>query len=208
MPNPSFAHRRALTLAALALPLLPLRARAGAQQYEALAASVRTALSALIADPTPPTRRFDTPAERAAFERWRQVMSRRLAARLPLPRTRDDLLRTLDYEAIRAGLDRQMVLGLIQVESNFRKYAISGAGAMGYMQVMPFWVRTIGSPDHNLFQLRTNLRYGALILRYYIDIEHGDLFRALGRYNGSVGDPGYPNAVLAAWKGNWSYGGG
>ena len=202
-------RRRALTLAALALPLLPLRARAGAQQYEALAASVRTALSALIADPTPPTRRFDTPAERAAFERWRQVMSRRLAARLALPRTRDDLLRTLDYEAIRAGLDRQMVLGLIQVESNFRKYAISGAGAMGYMQVMPFWVDLIGDGNvRSLFDMRTNLRYGCVILRHYIDEERGDLFRALGRYNGSVGDPVYPNAVLAAWKGNWSYRGG
>lgn len=200
--------RRAAALAALALAILPRRALAGAQKYEALAASVRTALGALIADPSPPTRRFDTEAERTTFERWLREMSRRLAVRLPLPRTRDDLLRTLDYEAIRAGLDRQMVLGLIQVESNFRKYAISGAGAIGYMQVMPFWVDLIGDGDvRSLFDMRTNLRYGCVILRRYIDQERGDLFRALGRYNGSTGDSTYPNAVLAAWKGDWSYGG-
>ena len=97
------------------------------------------------------------------------------------------------------------MLGLIQVESNFRKHAVSFAGARGYMQVMPFWVRLIGEPDHDLFNLRTNLRYGCTILRYYLDRENGDLYRALGRYNGSLGRPEYPNAVLAAMRRYWAW---
>jgi soluble lytic murein transglycosylase-like protein len=117
-----------------------------------------------------------------------------------------DFLRTLDYEARRAGLDRQMVLGLIQVESAFRKYAISEAGARGYMQVMPFWAQLIGDGDpHKLFEMATNLRYGCVILRHYLDLERGDLFLALGRYNGSRGRQEYPNAVLEAWKSKWDY---
>ena len=107
--------------------------------------------------------------------------------------TRRDFLITVQYEATRAGLDPQLVLGLIQHESNFRKYAVSGAGARGFMQVMPFWVRQIGNSGHDLFTLRTNLRYGCTILRYYLDIEQGDLYRALGRYNGSLGRGEYPN---------------
>ena len=94
---------------------------------------------------------------------------------------------------------------LIQHESNFRKFAVSPADARGYMQVMPFWVKQIGSPDQNLFHLRTNLRYGCTILRHYLDMENGDYYRALGRYNGSLGRPEYPNAVLANWKQNWSW---
>ena len=116
-----------------------------------------------------------------------------------------EFLTTLHWEASRDGVDPQLMLGLIQVESGFRKYAVSPVGARGYTQVMPFWIKTIGNPNHNLFQLRTNLRYGALILRYYIDIEHGDLFRALGRYNGSLGQPEYPTLVVNAWKHNWDY---
>ena len=99
----------------------------------------------------------------------------------------------------------QLVLGVIQHESAFRKYAVSIAGARGYMQVMPFWANLIGSPQHNLFHLRTNLRYGCVILRHYLDIENGDVYRALGRYNGSLGQPDYPNAVMAAWNRNWTY---
>jgi soluble lytic murein transglycosylase-like protein len=99
-----------------------------------------------------------------------------------------------------------MVLGLIEVESGFRKYAVSSATAMGYMQIMPFWTKTIGTSEHNLFHLRTNLRYGVTILRHYLDIERGDLFRALGRYNGSLGKPEYPNAVYAAWRNKFTYG--
>jgi soluble lytic murein transglycosylase-like protein len=133
-------------------------------------------------------------------------MSGRLLRPKPDYRERIEFLRTLDYEAIRAGLDRQLVLGLIQVESNFRKYAVSSAGARGYMQVMPFWTNVIGDGDaRTLFDMRTNLRYGCVILRHYLDIEKGDLFLALGRYNGSRGRDAYPNAVLSAWQGRWAY---
>jgi len=135
---------------------------------------------------------------------WLQAMSARLERRIPDRATREDFLVTVHYEAKRAGLDPQLVLGLIQVESAFRKYAISSAGARGYMQIMPFWMRTIGTSETNLFHLRTNLRFGCVILRHYLDIERGDLFRALGRYNGSLGRAEYPNLVLAAWK-QWEY---
>ena len=133
-------------------------------------------------------------------------MSERLKTRLPEFNLRVEFLKTLDYECVRAGLDRQMVLGLIQVESNFRKYAISVAGARGLMQVMPFWTNVIGDGDaRRLFDMRTNLRYGTVIMRHYLDIEQGDLFMALGRYNGSRGRREYPDAVLAAWKNRWHY---
>ncbi len=167
---------------------------------------MRSALASQIADSRPPVRRFATDGERAAYERWLAEMERRLAPRLPERRNRTDLLQCLDYECTRAGLDRQLVLGLIQVESNFRKYAISGAGARGLMQVMPFWATLVGDGNvRRLFEMRTNLRYGCVILRHYLDSEHGDLFRALGRYNGSVGQAGYPTAVYDAWKGYWNY---
>jgi len=123
---------------------------------------------------------------------WLQTMSARLQKRIPNAAYREDLLRTVHYEASRAGLDPQLVLGLIQVESGFNKYAVSTAGARGFMQIMPFWPRAIGASDHNLFLLRTNLRYGCTILRHYLDRENGDLFRALGRYNGSLGQSAYP----------------
>ena len=133
-------------------------------------------------------------------------MSERLKGRISDYSARVEFLKTLDYESARAGLDRQLVLGLIQVESNFRKYAVSVAGARGYMQVMPFWTRLIGDGEpRRLFEMRSNLRYGSVILRHYLDIEQGDLFMALGRYNGSRGRPQYPNAVLAAWKSRWHY---
>jgi soluble lytic murein transglycosylase-like protein len=132
-------------------------------------------------------------------------MSRRLEKRMPDRHARIDFLKTVYYEAQRAGLDPQLVLGLIQVESGFNKYAVSSAGARGYMQIMPFWVNLIGSKDHNLFHLRTNLRFGCTILRHYLDIEKGDLFRALGRYNGSLGQPDYPNLVRNAWERHWSF---
>jgi soluble lytic murein transglycosylase-like protein len=207
--NESFADgRRAALGAALALPwaLVARRAHAGAQEYEPLADAVRTALAARIADRSPPERKFDRVEDRVAFVDWLAAMSERLAAQEPEYRIRVDLLRTLDYECARAGLDRQLILGLIQVESRFRKYAISPAGALGYMQVMPFWASLIGDGNaHGLFEMATNLRYGCVILRHYLDGEKGDLFRALGRYNGSVGRPAYPQAVLAAWRGRWNY---
>jgi soluble lytic murein transglycosylase-like protein len=137
-------------------------------------------------------------AEKPELKRWLYEMSQRLAPRIADLRTREEFLATVHYEATRAGLDPQLVLGVIHHESGFRKYAISTAGARGFMQVMPFWSRLIGSSEHNLFHLRTNLRYGCVILRHYLDIENGDIYRALGRYNGSLGQPEYPTAVLAA----------
>jgi len=132
-------------------------------------------------------------------------MSDRLAKRVPDTQFRIDLLKTIHYEAKRAGLDPQLVLGIVHVESGFKKYAVSKAGARGLMQVMPFWVDLIGRQDDNLFHIRTNIRYGCVILRHYITLEKGDLYRALGRYNGSLGRPEYPNQVLAAWHGTYKY---
>ncbi|KAF7598306.1 MAG: transglycosylase [Candidatus Dactylopiibacterium carminicum] len=190
-----------LLLSAL-LVIAPSLVLAGAQREEDLSASVQAALHAAVADMAAPEPLFQSPDER---QRWLGLMSERLAKRIPNQREREDLLLTVYYEAQRAGLDPQLVLGLIQIESGFRKYAISGAGARGLMQVMPFWTKAIGTPDHNLFHLRTNLRYGCTILRHYLDIEKGNLFRALGRYNGSLGQAAYPNAVHAAWQKQWSY---
>lgn len=175
---------------------------AGAQKYEPLSASVQAALQKAVSDSRPSVSSFKNPIEAAD---WLSEMSRRLEKRIPNREYRIDLLRSVHYEATRAGLDPQLVLGLMQVESGFRKYAVSSAGARGYMQVMPFWVKTIGRPDDSLFDLRTSLRYGCTILRHYLDIEKGDLFRALGRYNGSLGQPEYPNMVRAAWQNQWSY---
>lgn len=155
-----------------------------------------------VSDRAVPRLTFATEEEGQA---WLNDMSQRLKNRMPDTSYREDFLRTVHYEASRAGLDPQMVLGLIQVESGFKKYAVSSAGARGFMQIMPFWVRSIGAKDHNLFLLRTNLRYGCTILRHYIDIERGDLYRALGRYNGSLGRPQYPNLVLGAWRKHWAY---
>lgn len=175
---------------------------AGAQKYEPLSASVQAALHKAVSDTRPTVSSFKNPMEAAD---WLGEMSRRLEKRIPNREYRIDLLRSVHYEATRAGLDPQLVLGLMQVESGFRKYAVSSAGARGYMQVMPFWVKVIGRPDDSLFDLRTSLRYGCTILRHYLDIEKGDLFRALGRYNGSLGKPEYPNMVRAAWQNQWSY---
>jgi soluble lytic murein transglycosylase-like protein len=192
---------RRLILILLAF-LLPASAWAGAQQYEPLSDSVRAALSKAIADQAPPRSSFRDPME--AVE-WLTEMSRRLGKRIPNRDNRHELLRAVHYEATRAGLDPQLVLGLIQVESGFKKYAVSKAGARGLMQVMPFWIKLIGGKDDNLFHLRTNLRYGCTILRHYLDIERGDLFRALGRYNGSLGRAEYPNLVRNAWQKQWLY---
>ncbi len=178
-----------------------VNAYAGAQKEEDLADSVRTALAAQIADAAPQDPVFSRYEDRIAYLNWLGDMGNRLARRKPDFQQRTDFLKTVWYEARRAGLDPALVLGLIQVESHFRKHAISHAGAVGYMQVMPFWTRTIGNGDpRTLFDMRTNLRYGCTILRYYLDREKGDLYLALGRYNGSRGRPEYPNAVRAAWK--------
>ncbi len=187
---------------ALTLALHAGLAGAGAQVYEPLSAAVQTQLQRAIADRAPTRLAFADPYEGQV---WLETMSARLARQIPDRTARAELLTAIHYEATRAGLDPQLVLGVIHVESRFRKYAVSGAGARGYMQVMPFWLRTIGQPDHNLFNLRTNLRYGCTILRHYLDIEHGNVFRALGRYNGSLGRPEYPGMVKRAWDGVWAY---
>lgn len=189
-------------LAVLVGSLLAGASFAGSQQEEPLSNSVKALMQRSISDQAVPRLVFATPAEGQA---WLNDMSTRLKRRIPDARYREDLLRTVHYEATRAGLDPQMVLGLIEVESGFKKYALSAVGARGFMQVMPFWARSIGAQDHNLFLLRTNLRYGCTILRHYLNIERGDLYRALGRYNGSLGQPQYPNMVLAAWRKNWAY---
>ncbi|ELX10815.1 lysozyme-like protein [Janthinobacterium sp. HH01] len=191
-------------LAALALALcLASLAHAGNQKEEALADSVRLALANAIKDATPPQPTFRTDSERLRYQGWLAQVSSRLKRKLPDEQTRNEFLATVWYEARRAGLEPGMVLGLIQVESAYRKYAVSIVGARGYMQVMPFWTNVIGDRNRSaLFNMQTNLRYGCAILRMYIDMESGNLYLALGRYNGSRGKPEYPNAVLSAWN-NW-----
>ena len=189
-------------LLALSVTMAPA-AQAGNQKEEALADSVRVALANSIKDATPPRIIFRTEAERLRYEGWLAQMSGRLQRKLPDQQTRHEFLATVWYESRRAGLEPGMVLGLIQVESAYRKYAVSLVGARGYMQVMPFWTNVIGDRDRSaLFNMQTNLRYGCAILRMYIDMEGGNLYLALGRYNGSRGRPQYPNAVLTAWN-NW-----
>jgi soluble lytic murein transglycosylase-like protein len=176
-------------------------ANAGAQIEEKLVPSVQSTLATAIADRGAP-RLVGDPRETQA---WLAEMSTRLSKRIPDPEARTEFLITVQYEASRAGLDPQLVLAVITHESAFRKYAISSASARGYMQVMPFWVRLIGSPEHNLFHLRTNLRYGCVILRHYLDIEKGDVVRALARYNGSLGKFDYPNTVLGFLERQWRW---
>jgi soluble lytic murein transglycosylase-like protein len=186
-------------LAVLGLLAAPFGVRAGAQREEPLIDSVRSALSASIAQAAPPRPKFDDPDARVAYLRWLGEMSERLKKRKTETQIRIEFLETLWYEAKRAGLEPSLVLGLVQVESGFRKYAISTAGARGYMQVMPFWTKSIGDGNASaLFHMQTNLRFGCVILRHYLDIEKGDMFLALGRYNGSRGRPEYPNAVFGA----------
>ncbi len=161
------------------------QARAGGQIEEPLADAVRTALGSAIADQAPPVPVFGDTRSRLAYLRWLGAMSWRLRQKKPDWQERKEFLQTVWYESHRAGLDESLVLGLIQVESNFRKFAVSSVGARGYMQVMPFWTRLIGDSDASkLFQMQTNLRFGCVILRHYLDREHGNLFLALGRYNG------------------------
>ncbi|MBI3221623.1 MAG: lytic transglycosylase domain-containing protein [Nitrosomonadales bacterium] len=185
----------------LAGALLAFDANAGAQIYTPLSASVRAVLQRSVSDQAAPKLSFASQYEADA---WLNEMSRRLQKRMPDADYRTDFLTSVHYEATRAGLDPELVLGLIEVESGFNKYAVSRVGARGFMQVMPFWVKEIGTSEHNLFHLRVNLRYGCTILRHYLDMEHGDLYRALGRYNGSLGRPEYPNLVRTAWHKNWA----
>ncbi len=194
--------RRLLIPALLAAgAFAPLPAVAGAQIEEHLAPSVVMGLSKAISDRPVP----GDYANRLDVWNWVKEMSPRIANRVPDELERRELLATVHYESLRAGLDPQLVLAVIYHESGFKKFAFSSATARGYMQVMPFWVKQIGTSDQNLFNLRTNLRYGTVILRHYLDIENGDLYRALGRYNGSVGKPEYPSAVMAAMNRHFQY---
>ena len=197
------ATRWSLGGLALAGGCLPLAALAGAQKEEHLADSVRTALSAAVQASAPPVPVFGDRKSEMEYQAWVAAMKRRLGARMIDDFTRHEFLQTVWYESKRAGLEVSLVLGLIQVESNFRKFAISAVGARGLMQVMPFWTRVIGDGDASkLFHQQTNLRFGCVILRYYLQRENGNLFYALGRYNGSRGQAKYPNAVLGAQR-NW-----
>lgn len=178
---------------------------AGGQQYEPLSDSVRSALSLSIADRGLARVKYDNIEDRLAYLRWLGTMSDRLKRSKSDFERRRDFLEVVYYEAKRAGLEPELMLALIQVESNFRQHAISSVGARGYTQVMPFWMKLIGDADtRKLFDMRINIRFGCVILRHYLDIEKGNLYRALGRYNGSLGRPEYPNLVLAAWK-RWEY---
>lgn len=189
------------------LLLFQERAVAGGQIEEPLIDSVRTALSSAVQNAAPPIPEFADTEARLKYLRWLGAMSEKLRKKNPDWESRKEFLQTVWYESKRAGLDTALVLGLIQVESNFRKHAISSVGARGFMQVMPFWTRILGDGDASkLFHMQTNLRFGCVILRHYLDREQGDLFLALGRYNGSRGKAPYPDAVLGARR-LWEFSG-
>lgn len=147
--------------------------------------------------------RADSFADRFDAEVWLTDMSARLARSVQQPAERVDILRHVHREARLARLEPELVLAVIQVESNFDRFAISSAGARGLMQVMPFWLDEIGRPGDNLFHIATNLRFGCMILRHYLDRERGNLERALARYNGSLGQNWYPRRVMRAWRRLW-----
>ena len=204
-----FSRRKCL--ASISLGCLPLlfseQAQAGGQVEEPLIDSVRTALSSAIANQAPPIPEFRDTESRLVYLRWLGAMSERLKKKKPEWQIRKEFLQTVWYESKRAGLDVTLVMGLIQIESNFRKFAVSSVGARGYMQVMPFWTRVIGDGDPaKLFHMQTNLRFGCVILRHYLDRERGDNFLGLGRYNGSRGRAPYPDAVFTAQR-NWHFDG-
>ena len=195
-----------LRLPALGIPLLfSEQASAGGQLEEPLMDSVRMALGSAVANHAPPIPEFRNTDSRLAYLRWLGATSDRLKRKIPELQVRKEFLQTVWYESKRAGLDVTLVMGLIQVESNFRKFAVSNVGARGYMQVMPFWTRVIGDGDASkLFHMQTNLRFGCVILRHYLDRDRGDNFMGLGRYNGSRGKAPYPNAVMSASR-QWEF---
>lgn len=202
MENQLNLSRRQILLGAGALLLAPT-ALAGAQREETLSDDVASVMRSSVDNASPPRLVFEHSID---GQRWLNDMSGRLAQFMPdseLARRR--LLIMVQYESRRADLDTQLILGLIQVESRFRQYAVSGVGAKGLMQVMPFWQKYIGHENHNLFDVRTNLRYGCTILRHYNNLENGNMRNALARYNGSLGRDKYPNAVYAAWQDYWQW---
>ena len=181
-------------LAALALLVLALPGPVAAEQVPdpELREILREAASAA-----------DSFEDRFDAEVWLTDMSSRLARQVEDPDERIEILTRVHYEAARVELPPELILAVIEVESNFDRYAISVAGALGLMQVMPFWRDEIGRPNDNLIRIDTNLRYGCTILRFYLDKENGDLRRALGRYNGSLGKRKYPNKVIDKLSRKW-----
>ena len=145
----------------------------------------------------------DSFKDRFEAEVWLTDMSHRLETRVKDPKERLTILKTVHYEAQRAELEPELVLALIDVESRYDRFAISSAGAQGLMQIMPFWLDEIGHPEDNLFHITTNIRLGCTILKYYLNMEKGNLHRALARYNGSVGKYWYPNLVFNALSSRW-----
>ena len=191
-----------LRISSMGVPLLfSEHSHAVGQLEEPLMDSVRMALGSAIANQAPPIPEFGNTESKLAHLRWLGAMSERLKKKMPELQIRQEFLQAVWYESKRAGLDVTLVMGLIQVESNFRKFAVSSVGARGYMQVMPFWTRVIGDGDAGkLFHMQTNLRFGCVILRHYLDRERGDPFLGLGRYNGSRGRAPYPEAVFSAQR--------
>ncbi|MDQ5920569.1 MAG: hypothetical protein QG673_625 [Pseudomonadota bacterium] len=165
-----------------------------------LALAVQTDLHTAIINPINTEINFNKQKQQ---QLWVDEMSKRLQKWIPNEIIRKRILMITQYEAARSGLDPQLVLSVITVESKFNKYAISKTGALGFMQVMPFWVKEIGARDHNLLDAQTNIRYGCTILKHYMELEHGNLYYALGRYNGSRGKNTYPNLVLNAYNKYW-----
>jgi len=184
-------HLRKLSIAVL-LILLGLNATAQERPDPALIQLLRQAAS----DTDSFVDHFDAQV-------WLTDMSARLAKQVADPQERIDILKRVHQEAALAELDPELVLAVIDVESNFDRFAISVAGARGLMQIMPFWLDEIDHPDDNLLHVGTNLRFGCTILKFYLDMEDGDLQRALGRYNGSLGRRTYPNKVLERLRLKW-----
>jgi soluble lytic murein transglycosylase-like protein len=204
-PHPTLTRRLYLWMLGAASVGSWVRPAQAGQMEEPLADSVRTALGAAVANAAPPIPSFPNTARRLAYLRWLGATSDLLRRRKPDFQTRVEFLQTVWYESKRARLDTTLVMGLIQVESGFRKHAISPVGARGYMQVMPFWTRVIGDGDPSrLFHMQTNLRFGCVILAHYLERERGDSFMALGRYNGSRGQATYPNLVYSAAR-QWEH---
>lgn len=170
---------------------------AGNQKYENMKQETINVLKQSVSDSKPEVNSFESNLEK---QKWLINVGDKIKIYVPEKMYRDELLTSIHYEATRAGLDPYLILGLIYVESRFNKYVISSAGARGLMQIMPFWVDIIGESSHNVFYIRTNLRYGCTILRHYMELENGNIFRALARYNGSLGKDDYPTKVLKAKK--------
>ncbi len=195
----SSARRRITGTIAFLLAALALAGPAVAQRDEAPDPVLRALLLEAAAGSDSFSDRFDA-------EVWLSDMSRRLTRQVPDAQERLLILRHVHYEAQRVDLAPELVLAVIDVESNFDRFAISYAGARGLMQVMPFWLDEIGRPDDNMFHVRTNLRMGCTILRYYLDVEKGDLIKALARYNGSRGQRWYADRVLDRLRTRWFQG--